>query len=144
MAESRPGVEDITRPPDSTPDDIEVTNLDHFAHRLSLDVTNGAVSSASLTNGGVTSQSQSVTEYVTTVNASTSFEDCSMARKRRNPVGRIRNASRTFVKWLRFKSKSINHISIDRSAGVGAETADSSWRPWRKNCKSGRAEQVSV
>ncbi len=64
MAESRPGVEDITRPPDSTPDDIEVTNLDHFAHRLSLDVTNGAVSSASLTNGGVTSQSQSVTEYV--------------------------------------------------------------------------------
>ena len=64
-----------------------------------------------------------------------SFEDCHKHHQHhhhhRNPVGRIRDVSRTLVKWLRFKSKSINSLN-ERGE------ADPPWRPWRKSCKGGK------
>ena len=151
MAE-RPNVEDVAVVvgASTVTADGEVENLGNFAHRLSLDVTSDAITAASH-NGTIADQaatnsqsdvaddgvSQSLPN--TPATASTSFEDCSVARKRRNPVGRIRDASRTFVKWLRFKSKSINHLNDSR----GVENVDPTWKPWRKSCKGHRAEPVS-
>lgn len=148
MAE-RPNVDDIALAVAASTDigDGEVANLGHLAHRLSLDVTSDAITAAShngtIANDAATcdADDDGATQSLpsTPAAASTSFEDCSVAKKRRNPVGRIRDASRTFVKWLRFKSKSINHINADR----GVENVEPTWKPWRKSCKGHRAEPVS-
>ena len=139
-------------------EDIEKDDLGRFAHRLSLDVThdalvlashNGAVPSASSHNETVeetelssadrpqslpnTPGSSGSTSRLATA---PSLDDCHN-RQHRNPVGKIRDVSRTLAKWLRFKSKSINGLS-DGGEGVHV---DPPWRPWRKrSVKSGRNE----
>lgn len=146
MAESEPNTDDITKPHN----DVDIENVGHFAHRLSLDVTNDALAVAShretdtepsqsqnitddeVTKGVSTDQQQSLPN--TTANSSTSLEDCNTLQKHRNPVVRIRDASRTFVRWLRLKSKSINHLN--------GESNDTSWRLWRKSRKSTHGESL--
>ena len=156
MAESHPPVDSSVkrRSRRSTTDREE---LGRFAHRLSLDVTNDALALASH-NGAPPStseQCQTVEEPPPAASSlsstdrpqslpntpggsgsrlteAPSFEDCHKHHHHhRNPVGRIRDVSRTLVKWLRFKSKSINSLN-ERGE------ADPPWRPWRKSCKGGK------
>jgi hypothetical protein len=62
-----------------------------------------------------------------------SYEDCKKRKHRspnssKNPVGKIRDVSRSIAKWLRIRSKSISGID-----GAGGEThQDHTWKLWGK------------
>ena len=166
MAESQPPNEDSVkrRQRKSTSNDtdggFEKEELGRFAHRLSLDVTHDALVLATH-NGAALPLPASYAETVEESEISSadrpqslpntpaggscstsrlaeapSLDDCHKQHHHRNPVGKIRDVSRTLAKWLRFKSKSINGLS---EGGEGVQV-DPPWRPWRKSVKGGRNE----